>query len=167
MAKKNPWHKEPWVWLLIALPMCAVIGGMITLYLAVTTSDGLVVDDYYERGKTINMDLARDRAAALHGLRARLDFDNTSRRVLLTLDSSDSTHPAQVRLSLLHPTRPGHDQIVQLLPEANDEYAGTLQPLSEGHWYLLLEADDWRLSGTLQAIRDPEIVLSPATSTGP
>ncbi len=38
----------------------AVIGGMTSLYLAVTTSDGLVVDDYYTRGKAINMDLARE-----------------------------------------------------------------------------------------------------------
>ena len=47
---KKPWHRQPWVWLLIALPMTAVIGGMVTIYIAVTTSDGLVVDDYYKRG---------------------------------------------------------------------------------------------------------------------
>ena len=55
MADTKRWYAEPWVWLLIALPMTAVIGGMITIYLAVTTSDGLVVDDYYKRGKAINI----------------------------------------------------------------------------------------------------------------
>jgi hypothetical protein len=63
----KPWHRQPWVWLLIALPMSAVIGGMVTLYIAVTTSDGLVVDDYYRRGKAINLDLARDRALRIAG----------------------------------------------------------------------------------------------------
>ena len=54
---KKPWYREPWVWLMIALPASAVVGGIITIYLAVSTSDGLVVDDYYKRGKAINLDL--------------------------------------------------------------------------------------------------------------
>jgi hypothetical protein len=32
MAETKRWYAEPWVWLLIALPMTAVIGGMITIY---------------------------------------------------------------------------------------------------------------------------------------
>jgi hypothetical protein len=164
MAETKRWYAEPWVWLLIALPMSAVIGGMITIYLAVTTSDGLVVDDYYKRGKTINMDLARDAAAASHGLRARLDFDLTNRRILLSLDSSDNLHPAQVRFSLLHPTRPGNDQVIMLLPAGEGTYAGTLQELQDGNWYLQLEADDWRLSGALQTPRDSVVVLIPTVA---
>jgi len=163
MAETKRWYAEPWVWLLIALPMTAVIGGMITIYLAVTTSDGLVVDDYYKRGKAINMDLARDAAAASHGLRARLDLDMTNRRILLSLDSQDNLRPAQVRFSLLHPTRPGNDQVIMLLPAASDgTYAGTLQALRDGNWYLQLEADDWRLSGAIQTPRDSVVVLVPA-----
>ena len=162
MVDAKRWYAEPWVWLLIALPMSAVIGGIITIYLAVTTSDGLVVDDYYKRGKAINMDLARDVAAANHGLRARLDLDFSSRRILLTLESGDNQRPAQVQFSLLHPTRPGNDQIVLLQPVAGGRYAGTLQDMQDGNWYVQLEADDWRLSGALQTPRDSVVVLSPA-----
>jgi len=162
MAETKRWYAEPWVWLLIALPMSAVIGGMITLYLAVTTSDGLVVDDYYNRGKAINMDLARDVAAATHGLRARLDFDLANRRVLLSLDSRDKQHPPQVKFSLLHPTRPGYDQVVLLQPADGDRYTATLQEVRDGNWYVQLEADDWRLSGALRTPRDSVVVLSPA-----
>jgi hypothetical protein len=162
MAETRRWYAEPWVWLLIALPMTAVIGGMITIYLAVTTSDGLVVDDYYKRGKAINMDLARDAAAATHGLRARLDFDMQSRRVLLTLESHDHQQPSQVKFSLLHPTRPGNDQVMLLQPAGPDGYAGTLQEVQDGNWYLQLEADDWRLSGVLRRPRESVVVLTPA-----
>jgi hypothetical protein len=73
MTDTRPWYAEPWVWLIIAIPLTAVIVGMITIYLAVSTSDGLVVDDYYKRGKAINVDLARDRAAARYELRAQID----------------------------------------------------------------------------------------------
>jgi len=162
MAETKRWYAEPWVWLLIALPMSAVIGGMITLYLAVTTSDGLVVDDYYKRGKAINMDLARDVAAASHELRARLDLDLAGRRILVSLESHDNQHPAQVRFSLLHPTLPGHDQVIVLQPAAGGGYAGTLQEVHDGNWYVQLEADDWRLSGAIQTPRDSVVVLAPA-----
>jgi hypothetical protein len=165
MADTRRWYAEPWVWLLIALPMSAVIGGMITIYLAVTTSDGLVVDDYYKRGKAINMDLARDVAAASHGLRARLDLDLARRRILVSLESRDNQHPAQVRFSLLHPTLPGHDQVIVLQPAAaGDGYAGTLQEVHDGNWYVQLEADDWRLSGALRTPRDSVVVLMPAAA---
>ncbi len=164
MTETRRWYAEPWVWLLIALPMSAVIGGMITLYLAVTTSDGLVVDDYYKRGKAINMDLARDAAAASHGLRARLDLDRVNRRITLSLDSHDNLSPAQVRFSLLHPTLPGNDQVIMLLPAGEGTYAGTLQELQDSNWYLQLEADDWRLSGALQTPRDSVVVLTPAVA---
>jgi hypothetical protein len=40
----RPWYREPWVWLLIALPAIAVIGCAITIWLALSRPDHLVVD---------------------------------------------------------------------------------------------------------------------------
>ena len=115
MTDTKPWYRQPWVWLLIALPMSAVIGGMITIYLAVTSSDGLVVDDYYKRGKTINLELARDRAAAHYQLSALFQIDSQGGQITVTLDSRDHLQPRHIRLLLLHPTRAGNDQVVLLV----------------------------------------------------
>ena len=41
----KPWYREPWPWVAIAIPGAAVIMGMITLYLALTNPDYVVVDD--------------------------------------------------------------------------------------------------------------------------
>ena len=87
LAQQKPWYVQPWVWLLIAVPATAVIVGMVLLYFAITTNDGLVVDDYYTRGKAINLDLARDRAAQAHRLEARFDIDMARNRVTLMLKS--------------------------------------------------------------------------------
>lgn len=46
--------KEKWVWLLALPPAAAVIGGFAILYLAISTNDGLVAEDYYRKGVTIN-----------------------------------------------------------------------------------------------------------------
>ncbi len=160
-AVKRPWYREPWVWLLIALPMSAVIGGIVTIIIAVSTSDGLVVDDYYKRGKAINRDLARDRMAAQHRLEAHFDFETDGRRVALQLRARDYLPPAALMLSLLHPTRKGEDQRVRLVRTDAGRYTGGLDALAPGNWYVQLEADDWRLSGKLKLPLDAPFILSP------
>ena len=40
-----PWYKQFWPWFIIALPASAVIASFITLYLAVSRPDYIVVDD--------------------------------------------------------------------------------------------------------------------------
>lgn len=154
------WYKEPWVWLMITFPLTAVIGGIITFYLAVTTSDGLVVDDYYKRGKAINLVLARDEAAVQYRLKASLDMDVQAHRVQLVLDSVSKLQPTEIRLSILHPTQPGRDQVIRLTPIAATTYRGGLATLTDGHWYLQLEADDWRLSGSMTMPLAGPVILS-------
>jgi len=41
----RPWYREPWPWVAIGIPGVAVIGGLFTLYLAISHPDPLVVDD--------------------------------------------------------------------------------------------------------------------------
>jgi hypothetical protein len=170
LAQQKPWYVQPWVWLLIAVPATAVIVGMVLLYFSITTNDGLVVDDYYTRGKAINLDLARDRAAQTHRLEARFDIDMTRNRVTLVLKSRDYVPPPEMKLSILHPTRPHHDQQVMLEQVGEGQYAAAIGELARGKWYLQLEADDWRLSGRMQMPLTAPVVLSPRYTdviTGP
>jgi hypothetical protein len=160
-AQQKPWYREPWVWLMIAFPMTAVIGGMITIYLAVSSADGLVVDDYYKRGKAINLDLARDEAAARYGVEASLELGIDGDTVSLKLGAINGTWPEIVRLSLLHPTRSGHDQALTLRHTGEGGYRTAIDGLAQGHWYVQLEADDWRLSGTLSVPQAEPLVLAP------
>ncbi len=49
----KPWFRQLWPWLLIIPPAAAVIGGGITLYLAVTRPDTLVRQDCVQDGVTM------------------------------------------------------------------------------------------------------------------
>jgi len=158
---RKRWYAEPWVWLLIALPAAAVVGGMITLYLAVVTSDGLVVDDYYKRGKAINLDLARDQAAAKYGVSASLELDNSLAAVRLDLTPVNGAWPDTLQLAVMHPTRPGFDQQIQLQHIGSGHYRAAIDALHDGHWYLQLSADDWRLSATLWVPQQAPLVMVP------
>ncbi len=41
----RPWYKEPWPWVIIAIPLLTVIASGFTFYLAVSNPDYLVVDE--------------------------------------------------------------------------------------------------------------------------
>ena len=162
VKQQQPWYSEPWVWLIIALPLTAVIGGVITLWLAVSTSDGLVVDDYYQRGKEINLDLARDKAAQRRGASAVVTLDVAANAVDVQFADMEGGWPDRVRLSLLHPTRAGHDVVIDLLHAGSGNFHGSLPAPAGGHWYVQLEANDWRLSATLQVPQLAPLVMVPA-----
>ena len=163
---KRPWYREPWVWLMISLPMTAVIASMFTIYKAVSTADGLVVDDYYKRGKAINMDLARDAAAVRYQLKASIDIDLRDNRVQLLLESAAMESPAKLTFTLLHPTQAGYDQVIILQHGGDGMYAGAIDELTRGNWYLQLEADDWRLSGSMRIPQTETTVMLPMDVAG-
>jgi len=54
-STEPPWYKQFWPWFIIALPASAVIASFITLYLAVSRPDHMVVDD--EEYKRLNSGL--------------------------------------------------------------------------------------------------------------
>lgn len=46
----RPWYREPWPWILIALPLSVVVASAVTYYLAVSHPDYLVVkEDEYKQ----------------------------------------------------------------------------------------------------------------------
>lgn len=50
---ERPWYKQMYPWLLMVPPAAAVIGGFITLYLALSNPDALVRKDCVRDGATI------------------------------------------------------------------------------------------------------------------
>ena len=50
----KPWYKQFWPWLLIAIPVFAIVRAGHTVYLMNQQSPDLVVDEYYTEGKAIN-----------------------------------------------------------------------------------------------------------------
>ena len=57
--RDHPWYRDRWPWLLMAGPIIVVVAGFGTAWLAWSTDDGVVADDYYKRGLVINRELER------------------------------------------------------------------------------------------------------------
>lgn len=157
------WYREPLVWLIITFPLTAVIAGFFTLYLAIISKDGLVVDDYYQKGKEINKSLARDHAAAQHGLRASVYFDVAKQEVVVQLSAAkDQPLPNRLDLRWLHATRAGFDRTQMLIRSPDGRYRSAFPELAPGHWYVQIEAQDWRLQGSLHVPGEVRLELAPS-----
>ena len=157
----KPWYREPWPWALIAGPAAVLVAGGVTIWLAVSSNDGLVADDYYRRGLAINQVLVRDREAARLGFRARLGVTETG-AVEVALTGGQVVPPA-LTLRLVHPTRAGEDRLVPLARVAPGLFRsqGGVAPGGRRNAVLEDEAGTWRLTGEWTAPSANPVELVP------
>ncbi len=165
----GPWYREPWPWLLMAGPAAVVVAGIATLWIAVATSDGLVVDDYYKKGMAINQAIQRDVLAAQRGYRATVAVAPEGRGVSVRLSATaQDMEPPTLRMLIVHPTRDGMDGLVLLRRAAPGVYHGVLPAVADGRRILVLEdmASTWRLTGETAFPAAAAIELRPANRQG-
>lgn len=157
----RPWYREPWPWILISIPASAVVAGMVTLWLAVSSADGLVAEDYYKQGLAINRVIEREEAAQRLGLTARIV--PTPGRLVLRLAGTPGAHPPALFLWLAHATRAGHDLRLRLAPAADGRYESALPPLPQGHWHVSIEDPraSWRIAGNWSGAMRPFVLGGP------
>ena len=166
-AQPTSWYRVPLMWLVVALPLVAVVAGFTTLWLALKSDDGLVVDEYYRRGQEINLDLKRDRAAAARGLKARMQLDRARREVSIELNLAVKQLPAQLEVQLLHATRQGSDRRMSVARTPDGSYRTALLGLNPGRYDVQLAAEDWRLLGSLNVPSDASIEILPVVHSEP
>ena len=162
-APVRPWYREPFVWLLIAFPLTAVIVGFVSLALAIHSDDGMVEDDYYRQGMAINRMLDRDKAAAAEGLTGTVDLDAARHELLVRLTARQALAlPGNIQIKLMHATRAGFDRSLVLPRHADGTYRAPLPEFVPGHWDVQLPAQDWRLTGSLFMPGDNRLVMRPS-----
>jgi uncharacterized protein len=163
----NPWYREPWPWLLMAGPFIVIIAGFVTAWLAFTTSDGLVTDDYYKEGLAVAETLARSERAESLNIAAGVSLSRERMRVRLS-GNAQFIPPAELKVMLSHPTRAGLDLILKLKREG-DAYWGEMLLPASGHWLVIIEdgAKDWRLMGSMMLPAANETVIGGGDSAKP
>ncbi|WP_455234853.1 FixH family protein [Thiogranum longum] len=136
----TPWYRQGWPWLLISLPASAVIGGIITIILAVQSPNALVVDDYYKEGLAINQEKQRLEAARNMALEGLLRSDGKG--ITLQLHGKSPVAESALTLSIVHSTRAELDRELTLRSAAAGHYVADMPLLSGGTWYLRLQPAD-------------------------
>jgi len=146
---RSPW-REPMVWLLVALPLSAVIAAFALLYAAARSSgnDDLVADPVQQTGQIQVSDLGPDTVAQQRQLSAILSVGTGG--IDLIPVTGDFDRHAPLRLSLRHPARAASDRALSLQPSADGWQIAT--PLDASHdWIVQLSPADgaWRIEGRL------------------
>jgi len=142
----NPWYKEFWPWMLLAVLGSSIIAGTTFLVLSITSYDGMVEDNYYKTGLAINQVIAQDHRATEMGMAARIRVDDLTGDI--NVDLSGEARPQRLLLTLTFPTRDDRDQQLHV---RGRHYVGQAPSQLEYRWYLQLEPDvqdpEWRLQG--------------------
>jgi len=155
--RAKPWYREPWPWFLIAGPAIVVVAAIGTAYLAVTSDDGVVADDYYKRGLLINRVLEREQRGEAMGIGALVAIDENGAVRVDVRGLGETPLPETVTLRLTHATRAGMDESAVLRRGGGTAYVGRVDPPPAGRWLVTVETDAWRLP-TAEVAGRPDVV---------
>jgi hypothetical protein len=149
----KPWYRQFWPWFIIALPASAVVGGLTTLWIAMQTSDSLVLQSGDGIRNASDRRIEAERFASELGLAALLDIDSATGVVRAVMRTGDLQEvPVSLNLELSHPAFADRDLAATLskaLPDedGNPVWVGHLVTMPTGRYYAVLRADDaWRLT---------------------
>jgi hypothetical protein len=157
-SSNRPWYREPMVWMMIALPMAAVVAGLSTLAIAIRSGSTDAVPDVVRRTLQIqDSDIAADRRAIELALRGELLIDPETGAIEARLDGLDRNEPT-LSLRLLHAGRASRDLDVRLV-QNGERWLGRVEDTTGQAWNIELASADgsWRVGGRL----DPGARSSP------
>ena len=165
----KPWYRQFWPWFIIALPASAVVGGLTTVWIAMQTTDSLVVRSDDGMQIVAERRIIAERLAEELNLAAVIDIDLETGAILAAMRAGDlPTAPAALQLDFAHPAFADRDQRIVLSRAPADQsgnsiWSGHFVSIPTGRWYVSLTSnDEWRLSGEWQG--EAQLTLRPPES---
>ncbi len=162
----KPWYRQFWPWFIIALPASAVVAGLTTVWIAMQTTDSLVLHADDGVRKASDRRVSAQRLATELGLAALVDINADTGVVSATMRAGDLADvPDALEFDLSHPAFADRDISITLnkaLPDAdgNPVWVGHLVNIPDGRFYAVLRAGEtWRVSGEWQG--EPSLTLRP------
>ncbi len=147
----------------MAGPTIVIVAGFITAWLAIKSYDGLVEDNYYKVGLSVNQQLQQKKLAAELGLGAKLAYVETTQEIRISLSGlQPGALPDTLQLKLVHPTRKGEDQLINLRREGAQYVAQLPAAPSVGRWNVVLEDSvaGWRMDTVWDLRADRQVMFS-------
>ena len=159
-SQKRPWYKEPWLWLVILLPVSAVIAGIATVIIAYQNKDDLVVDNYYQQGLAINQNLEEMNKAKALNLTGFIQFKNPM--IQLQLNSNSGSILGDIKLDVIHPTKKALDRHFHLKNKGNNLFTTTFTKPIHGKRYLRLTSSQnkWIIDIAVNIVPNLDIPVS-------
>lgn len=165
-----PWYRQFWPWFIMALPASAVVAGLYTVWIAMQTTDSLVVQSDDGMNVVTERNTAAEKEAVRLGLNAYVDIDLETGAVVVSMTAAENVElPRSLELKMRHPTMAPRDATIELLRampnSAGDAtWAGHfLKPPVGRHFVTLSSGNTWRISAEWTG--QPEFRLDPASQS--
>lgn len=139
-------------------PAIVVVAGIATAIIAFSGADGLVADDYYTQGLTINRQIARDQTALDLGIGGEVLL--LPGRVRVTLRSTAAL-PDRITLRFAHPSRASEDRVLHPARTPDGVWEAPMQGLPAGRWRAIVETEKWRVAAQIDTKVAAAVPLSP------
>ncbi|MGC9402222.1 FixH family protein [Vibrio genomosp. F10] len=154
-----PWYKQFWPWFLIILPATVVVWTIATVVVFSQNSVSLVTEDYYKKGKGINIDISKVRVAKELGLSATVQSQGNT--VVFQVDKGSLEHYPAITAMFAHRTLADRDFSRLVTSDANGTYRLQLDTELQGPWFIELSPHDkqWLIQGRVGFPSDATIPL--------
>lgn len=143
----TPWYKQFWPWFLIILPLTVVIWTIATVIVFSQNSVSLVTEDYYKKGKGINIDLSKINQAKALKLSAEVYSEGND--IIFKFHKGELEHDPAIQMMFAHRTLPDRDFTQLVASDAQGIYRITLPVPLQGPWFIELAPhnEEWLIQG--------------------
>ncbi|MCG7516939.1 FixH family protein [Vibrio sp. MMH1-50] len=155
----KPWYKQFWPWFLIILPLTVVVWTIVTVVVFANNSVSLVAEDYYKKGKGINIDISKMNVARDLGLNATISSDSNT--VVISFNKGELPHFPALTATFTHRTLPDRDFTKLLTADAKGNYRLTPENSIQGPWFVELEPHnkEWMIQGRVEFPAQPTTLM--------
>jgi len=155
------WYKEPWAWLVFALPFSAVVAGIATYFIANHEADPLVVGNYYKKGKAINLELSKIKVAQKLGIKFALTLENNE---MIIKPTGIEKEFSVLNVNFYHPTQEEKDFSLVLTPDGDGNFRHLLDREIKGKWQITLSTFDnkWKIQNAIYLPQPTAISIEPS-----
>ena len=146
----KPWYKQFWPWFLIILPLIVIGWTIVTVVIFSNNSVSLVAEDYYKKGKGINIDISKMNVARDLSLNAHVS--SNSNTVVIHFDKGELAHYPALTATFTHRTLPDRDFSKLITADASGNYRLTPDEDILGPWFIELQPHDkqWMIQGKVE-----------------
>lgn len=144
-----PWYKQFWPWFILSIPAITVVTCIFFIVYSVQKGPDMVVDDYYKKGKSINLELSKFQKAKALFLHGDLTIDHDLVSFLFT--KGDASKVTALKLSFYHPTLKVNDFEMTLTKNSLGAFTGFSDRITESRYTVFIEPMDqsWKLKESI------------------
>jgi hypothetical protein len=151
----KPWYKQFWPWFLIILPLTVIVWTIVTVVVFASNSVSLVAEDYYKKGKGINIDISKMNVARDLGLNATVSSGDDT--LVISLVKGKLPHFPALMATFTHRTLPDRDFTKLLTADAKGNYRLAADESIQGPWFVELQPHnkEWMIQGRVEFPASP------------